>query len=237
MKQKKVNNEKLKSIFKYFDSFLIIDKSIDFILIFVGLLAALGFENYVEKKTNENQYINNLTRIHTEITNNLNFADGYLDSTNEFFKITDDLMNLTTKKGASESYDGIFKIIDSEPTPFEQKNFKSLSQNDFINNSLFSDIFHVYSLYDKIETQIEIPKKSLNEYYFNYFSIYSKNIYNSNEILQNYVDLNYLYSVTLKNLPRIQLNIDDVKGTSNRILKAIENELFSYGSDIKSSRT
>ena len=50
MKQKKVNNEKLKSIFKYFDSFLIIDKSIDFILIFVGLLAALGFENYVEKK-------------------------------------------------------------------------------------------------------------------------------------------------------------------------------------------
>ena len=44
------NNEenKLKKLFDFLDSRLLIDKFIDLILIFVGLLCALSVENYIE---------------------------------------------------------------------------------------------------------------------------------------------------------------------------------------------
>ena len=49
-KELKENTGYLNKLFNFLDSRLIIDKSIDFALIFIGLLAALSFENYVENK-------------------------------------------------------------------------------------------------------------------------------------------------------------------------------------------
>lgn len=233
----KKEKSKFTSIFKYFDKYLIVDKSVDFILIFVGLLAALGFENYLEQKSLEKRYISNLTMLHTEITNNLTYTEGYLKSTQDYFKISSEIEELIAN-GATESYNGIFSIIDSENKQFEQKNFKSQNQNEFINKSLYSEIFHIYNVYDDIQHLIKIPKKSLNDLYFSYFNIYAKKSFNNTENLtQNYIDLNYQWNVTTKNLPRIQANITDAKATSKRVLEEIENELFSYNITIDLSRT
>jgi hypothetical protein len=240
---KKTKNKKQKakskftSIFSYFDRYLIVDKSVDFILIFVGLLAALGFENYLEQKSLEERYISNLTMLHTEITNNLTYTEGYDNTIKDYFAISRDIKELIAN-GATESYNGIFSIIDSENKQFEQKNFKSQNQNEFINKSLYSEIFHIYDVYDDIQHLIKTPKKSLTDLYFNYYNIFLKNSFNNTENLtQNYIDLNYQMNVTTKNLPRIQSNIRDAKATSKRVLEEIENELFSYNLTIDLSRT
>jgi len=232
----KKNKGKFKSIFDYFDVYLIIDKSVDFILIFVGLLAALGFENYIEKKNIEEKYTNSLTRLHTEITNNINFADGYFDTTQKYFSISEDLLKLVNK-GAKKSYDGINKIIESETFSFDKKKFKSINQNEFPNNSLYSDILHLYDLYAKIETNTEIPKQALNDFYFSYYNIYSKQMWESNDVIQDYVDLNYKFNLARKTIPNLQSSITDAKSTSKRILKSIENELLKFDLDISSTRT
>ena len=64
------------------------------------------------KKNIEEKYTNSLTRLHTEITNNINFANGYFDATQKYFSISEDLLKLVNK-GAKKSYDGINKIIES----------------------------------------------------------------------------------------------------------------------------
>ena len=78
-KELKENTGYLKKLFNFLDSRLIIDKSIDFVLIFIGLLAALSFENYVENKKIERAYLDNLSRVHTEISNNINFTKVYCE--------------------------------------------------------------------------------------------------------------------------------------------------------------
>tara|TARA_B100001175_G_C18911789_1_gene358153 strand:+ start:255 stop:479 length:225 start_codon:yes stop_codon:yes gene_type:complete len=63
----KLKGSFLKRLFRYFNSLLVIDKSIDFILIFVGLLAALGVESYQKSKEIESRYIDMLARTYDEI--------------------------------------------------------------------------------------------------------------------------------------------------------------------------
>ena len=74
----KNNNEenKLKKLFDFLDSRLLIDKLIDLILIFVGLLCALSVENYIENNENNKQYIKSLTSIHSELETNLLLNEG-----------------------------------------------------------------------------------------------------------------------------------------------------------------
>ena len=85
---------------------------------------------------------------------------------------------------------------------------------------------------------IKTPKKSLSDLYLNYYNIFLKNRFkNTENLTQNYIDLNYQMNVTTKYLPRIQTNITDAKATSKRVLEEIENELFSYNITIDLSRT
>ena len=128
------NNNVIKKLFNYLDALLFVDKSIDLILVFVGLLAALMVENYLLQKENESKYVTYLTRIHTEMITNEGHSKSYENSVLEYFDIAQDLKNLVSK-GAKESYDGINKIIETKNAPFELKAFKSLSPDDFLNKS------------------------------------------------------------------------------------------------------
>ena len=52
---------------KYFGSLLIIDKSLDLLLLFVGLFAVIQVDSYIKQKKTEEAYKNSLTKIFTEI--------------------------------------------------------------------------------------------------------------------------------------------------------------------------
>jgi hypothetical protein len=230
------NNNFAKKLFKYLDGLLLVDKSIDLILVFVGLLAALMVENYLLQKENESKYITYLTRIHTEMITNESHGKSYENSVLKYFDIAQDLKNLVNK-GAKEPYDGINKILETKNTPFELKAFKSLSPDDFLNKGLYADIYHIYQLYEKLEKEIVVPKEALESYNFDYFNIYVKNLWGDNNVNENYIDFNYHYNLTTKNVPQLQLLLQDIKATSERIKEAIENELEVYGTNITSSRT
>ena len=229
------NKTPLKKLFDYFDSFLIIDKSVDLLLIFVGLVAALAFENYVEQNAKEKQYVENLTRLHTEITANATYTEGYEKSVLDFFDIARELLELTNK-GASESYDGIYNILDAENDPYEQNSYNSLSSEDFLNKELYSEVLHVYELYDKIEEFIKVPRESLKEFNYSYFGMYLHNRFSRVAGVKDWVDLNYAYNVTTKNLPNLQNLLIEVKITSERVAEVIENELIFYNTTIEKSR-
>lgn len=229
------NKTPLKKLFDYFDSFLLIDKSVDLLLIFVGLVAALAFENYVEQNAKEKQYVENLTRLHTEITANATYTEGYDESVLDFFDIAQELLELTNK-GASESYDGIYNILDAENDPYEQNAYNSLSSEDFLNKELYSEVLHVYKLYDKIEESINVPRESLKEFYSSYYGMYVHNRFSEVPSVKDWVHLNYSYNVTTKNLPNVQELLLDVKYTSKRVTDVIENELIFYNTTIEKSR-
>ena len=233
---KKIKNNLLGKLFGKLDKILIIDKSIDFILIFVGLLAALAFENYIADEKIKDEYIDNLTRLHTEINNNLNFSEIYLKSSRSYFQIANDILELTVK-GANDSYSGIFNISDADPIPFEYKVYKSLNNENFLNKSLYSEIIHIYDLKRSVELNFQDSKKSIGKLNYQYFNLYANKSFGTLDLNQIYVELNHENNKVTKSLPKLQSTLEDVILTSERILKAIEFELKSYETNIDESRS
>ena len=139
-KELKNNTRSLKKLFNFLDSRLIIDKSIDFVLIFIGLLAALSFENYIEKKNIEREYLDNLSRVHTEISNNINFTKVYERSTLAYFSICREIIFQTNQKEI-KSYGGTLKIIDAEPKKYEDQTFRSIDQKKFITIGYYQNYY------------------------------------------------------------------------------------------------
>ena len=58
----KNTNKNFKRLFDYFDGFLAIDKTVDFILIFLGLFSALVLESYLEKNRANKKYLQILSK-------------------------------------------------------------------------------------------------------------------------------------------------------------------------------
>ena len=103
-------------LFKYFNSLLIIDKSIDLILIFVGLLAALGVESYQKSKKIEDVYVDILARSYDEIQLNNYKLHERDKSILGFLSITNDINDLASA-GTYQYYDGINELILLENSP------------------------------------------------------------------------------------------------------------------------
>ena len=236
-KELKENTGYLKKLFNFLDSRLIIDKSIDFVLIFIGLLAALSFENYVENKKIERAYLDNLSRVHTEISNNINFTKVYEKSTETYLSICKEIINQANQTNI-KSYGGTFKIIDAEPKKYENQSFRSLDQKKFINNRLLSELLHVYSMQDDLSDKFNNVKESLIKLNYSYFDLYANNaLGNSGSNIPQYVAINYEYSSVTKHLPQIQLLLLDIIVTSERVLLTIENELKKYNTNIDLARS
>tara|TARA_B100000795_G_scaffold230496_1_gene187945 strand:- start:114 stop:1319 length:1206 start_codon:yes stop_codon:yes gene_type:complete len=236
-KEFKNNTGSLKKIFNFLDSRLIIDKSIDFVLIFIGLLAALSFENYIEKQNIEREYLDNLSRVHTEITNNINSTKVYEKSTLTYFSICKEIIN-QANQNEIKSYGGTLKIIDAEPKQYEDQTFLSIDQKKFINNRLLSELLHVYSKQNDLSDKFNKVKESLIKLNYSYFDLYANNaLGNSSSNIPEYVAINYEYISVTKHVPEIQQLLLDIRGTSERVLVAIENELKKYNTNIDSARS
>jgi len=225
----------VKELFSYFDKFLIIDKSVDALLVFVGLIAALSLENWMGQKQRDAEYLRTLSRLHTEILGNNASSKKYNESVGEYFTIATDLMRLVNE-GGSESYNGLNRLLDASPRTFEQATFKVIVPEDFLNKSLFSDVFHLYSSYDEVEAQFAITRDAIEGNNRSYFNIYAARQFGTNDT-SSIINLNYQYNLATKQMPALQAKIRDIEGTSERILKAIETEFKRYGTSIDSART
>ena len=238
------NKTPLKKLFDYFDSFLLIDKSVDLLLIFVGLVAALAFENYVEQNAREKQYIENLTRLHTEISTNIVYNETFDLALKEYSAAAQEIMEVFSL-GYASPYDGINRIINIESTlqDFELNAFNSLNSEDFLSKELYSEVLHVYQLYTKAQSMLNIPIQSLKELYHSYNSLYVGQTFGpplgqdvKDVSLLHIRELIYNYETTTKYLPKIKNELIGVENTSKRVIDVIENELIFYKSAIEKSQ-
>tara|TARA_Y100000813_G_scaffold198511_1_gene187095 strand:- start:2130 stop:3389 length:1260 start_codon:yes stop_codon:yes gene_type:complete len=230
-------NSRLKELFKFLDSRLIIDKSIDFVLIFIGLLAALSVENYLEKKKQEKEYISNLISLHSELETNLLLNEGNIEAKLIYFNIWEDVSEFVFNSDFKK-YDGIMNIYDSEPLKYENKTYLSLNKSLFINRELLADIIHVYDLKSEVSSSLDELTIALEDFYETYFDLRFKTLYaNSEDVINPYSDFNFNRNRFEKLFfLKVDPNLKNLEGTGNRILTSIQHELEKYNIDINESK-
>ena len=193
----KTNNEenKLKKLFDFLDSRLLIDKLIDLILIFVGLLCALSVENYIENNENKKQYIKSLTSIHSELENNLLLNEGNDNASKELFNFYREIGRAMNNQ-KWEDVGGIQKINEIELYQYDNKKFSTLNQNNFYNKDLLSDIIHIYSMNNDLTNNINELQETLNRLNKTYFDLRFKYLYaNAEDVVNPYSDYNYDFNL------------------------------------------
>jgi len=223
---------------KYFSSLLIIDKSVDLLLLFIGLFAAMQFDSYLKLKQSEELYKNSLTKIHTEISVNKILLKDYANSIERSTAIIWELDSLG-KRGFKETYSGILNINDIKVTQLNDRSFKSLSENNFLNKNLYSDIKRLYNNYDKLEQGWDTLSANLQKNYKAYFDIYATQQLASyapddkaTEVVNNFVvDIANFYgfgSSVLKQDYWPNLHIQSAYTVGDDLLDKIEAELGLY---------
>lgn len=236
----KINNEenKLKKLFDFLDSRLLIDKLIDLILIFVGLLCALSVENYIENNENKKKYIKSLTSIHSELENNLLLNEGNDNASKELFNFYREIGKAMNNQ-RWEDVGGIKKINEIELYQYENRKFSTLNQDKFYNKDLLSDIIHIYSMNNELTNNNNDLKETLNRLNKTYFDLRFKYLYaNAEDVVNPYSDYNYDFNLFEKiYFTKIANSTLDYKETGKRIMNSIENELNTYGIDIINSST
>ena len=197
-----IENQKPKApfltrLFRYFNSLLVIDKSVDLILIFVGLVAALGFESLQESKEIESRYIDMVARIHDEIKINKYLLEDTNRSTAGYFDITREINQLVAT-ASFEKYDGVNKMIELENSEFQIKVYQSIIADEFLNKTLYSEVLHLYDLLSRYTAEKDATKINLTEYYYTYYRMFVKNQFQNNYLIEEYIDINYLYNLITK---------------------------------------
>lgn len=228
---KKKNNFQ-KNLFSYFDRYLIADKGIDFLLIFIGLVAALAFENYINENQTKREYVKYLARVHQELVE----KEPVFDEINKTFEdsksFTDGLVEKMS--GNIELVRGFEKIVEIQPSKLRTDNFRSIFSNDFLNNNLYSELFALYSGIDKVEEIISLKKEKLQDLYQTYYEIsLLKSIggnYNS-----EWVRFNHLHSLQETLNPVNRITVIEIK--IEKLIYQIETEIISLGYNIEELKT
>ena len=231
-------NKGLKKLFDFLNSRLIIDKAVDFFLIFIGLLAALSVENYIENQNQEKKYISSLISLHSELETNLLLNDGNNEIKLKYIKIWEDVGQFASNNDF-QSYSGLKNIYESEPLEYENKTYLSLDQNAFINRDLLSDIIHMYAINKEVSNSIKDLTISLENLYKMYSELRFKVLYaNSEDVINPYSNFNFNFNSFEKLLfIKVEPELKDLEVTGKRILTSIEHELERYNIDIDESKS
>lgn len=224
-----------KRLFKYFDNFLILDKSVDFVLIFIGLLTALMFENYISDKKAKDNYITYLSRIHVEM---LTFKPR-LEDRLVTMKHYDSLQNKMFDNITSQKYEdlaGYTEIEYLEPRDLNTDIFRSLNNEFFLNHNLYSELYSFYSDIDEIINLSKLKKEKIQEIYSTYNLLRLKNGFvdnnELNELIFQYNDLTtFQSSIPIKN------KITTIKIGLEKLIKQIEAEVKSFDKNIDEFKT
>lgn len=223
----KKNNTFLKKLFNYFDSYLIADKGIDFLLIFVGLVAALAFENYINNKQIEGEYVQHLSRVHKELATNI-------PSFWEINKIFEDYENLSNDmidgfSSGIQLIQGFDKISEVYDAKFQTNIYRSINSKDFLNNNLYSQLFGIYSRFDELEDFLLNKKSKIEDLYTTYYEI---SLLNSNKADYTAEAIKFNHQYDYQNTIRVENRISILEIKIEEIIKLIEAEIKLYGYDI-----
>ena len=133
----------IKRLIKYLKFEFILDKGIDFLLIFIGLYAALSLESSIIRNTNKNQYIEDLKNIYIEISKNKIQSIKMENQINTHSEYPKDIFAYYL----DESNDPPHYVVKMfNEIHFSFNAFNSFDKEIFTNKSLMSDIFQVYNI-------------------------------------------------------------------------------------------
>ena len=226
----------LAKLFKHLDVLLAIDKSIDFILIFVGLAAALALENYIAQNALEQNYVETLARIHTEIALNKPRCSSYNDGVIAHSKLAFGSMDKASA-GFQESIEGNSTIYDAHPEKLERKFFSTIKTDEFLNTVLLGELYHLYTVYDQMSTSFEQEEQFMFKLSDAYTNAYGRVFFGDQLRTEDYMAFNLAYNRATKNMGRLQWKVNDATSTSERLLNEIENELARYDVSIDDARS
>ena len=240
----------LKLLKKYFSSLLIIDKSLDLLLLVIGLVSAIQFNSYLNNKQKEEVYKNSLTKIHTEISINKIILKNYSNSLISATNIIWDLDKLANK-GFLNSYPGILNINDLKVKDLNDKSFKASNREIFLDKNLFTDINMLYKQYYYLENSWDTYNIHIEKSYKAYFNVFASqklshlaskeaNNIESDFINDFIVSISDFYnngSHTLKMQYWPEIFINNSVILSDLALNKIEDELESFNISIKDYRS
>lgn len=226
----------LGKLFKHLDVLLAIDKSIDFILIFVGLAAALALENYIAQNVLEQNYVETLARIHTEIALNKPRCKSYNDGVIAHSELAFDAMD-KARSGWSESIEGNSSIYDAHPEKLERKFFSTIKTDEFLNTVLLGELYHLYSIYEQMNSSFEQEELFMFALSDAYTNAYGRVYFGEQPRTEDFMQFNLAYNRATKNMGKLQTVVTDAEATSGRLMLEIENELTRYGKSIEAARS
>ena len=129
---------------------LIIDKAIDFLLIFVGLYAALALENSLRDNDSHEKYKLSLKNIYIETLSNKYFSNQMLNDANQKSVHLESIYTdfyLDNEKSIKDPAPYLFSSVDH----FKRIYFSTLDFSEFKNKSLLAEIINLHEGYSEAE--------------------------------------------------------------------------------------
>ena len=151
----KINNNNetlLRKLISFLKIEFFADKFFDFILLFIGLYAALSLENTIDSNRKHNEYIEDLKNLYIEINTNKhkslelkNFVEQYLTYVNE----------IVAHYNVFYEGEGPGYIFDLDKVYYSFDYYKTFNKNIFKNKNLLSDVNKIYSMYESTKDNAE----------------------------------------------------------------------------------
>lgn len=226
----------LKRLFNRLDTLFLLSKSIDLILLTIGLLAAIQVNSYIYVKQNEKIYKKALIKIHTEISINKILLQKYSNSIDSSKVIIYDLEKLANN-GFSETYNGIIKVNNLGIAKLKDRSFRAYDKDVFLDKNIYNDIKLLYNEYYKLENSWDTLYNHTKETYRSYFKIFAtqklahlgsdENYKDSltNSYIVNIANFYNYGSKTLKKDHYPKIHLKNSFAYSDLILNKIEDEL------------
>jgi hypothetical protein len=223
-------------IIKHIDSLFIIDKIFDVVMIFIGLYAAIAVGEYYKQKAEKNEYLELLTRFHTELSSNAVLIEGYDKTLSSYFKVWSSVCNFVKDKDM-KAYPGFLEIYSSQPINLQNREFMSFNKDVFKNKRLLADLVMHYDQGENVKIRASEAMQLVSEFYSSYFAMYNSEKMSNFNNEQYFIEFNLLYSKFSKySTLMLKPCIIDYKNTNERILYAIEGELSKYGKSLDDIR-
>ena len=218
------NNKPLKDFYQQLTGFLtlrlIVDKLIDFILIFIGLYAALSLESKIKDNESEEEYLVTLKNTYIETTTNRYFINRFESELKQSAEYLDQIY-YNFYLDADKNLEDPPPYLWNDYLEYEQNHYNALDVTNFKNKELLSKILNLQEFYveadlywDKyIDATMEISE---NYIYHNYYEHWP-----TNSDYRTY----YLYSKSLKGKKIIRESFETGDYIIGDLLSAIDNEL------------
>ena len=206
------------------------------VVTFLGVFAGQNVSDVYRHREETRQYLEALTRLHTELSNNAVLIEGYKENTAAWNRVFKEVYTLA-KAGEPKPYDGFSEIYSANPVELRNAEFAALDRSIFENQRLYADLLMHDSQASKVKVCSAEAVKILSDYCASYMAMYMMSQMKGADAGEHTVRFNTLFNQYNKYAGSILLpEIADYKVTNERLLLAVEGELAAHGRSIEQSR-